>query len=352
MQTLRQAVRNACADRHLTEDDLFSKRRRSKRTSGIWFEIAQKFPNRQVESVYKKYFREYQLQSRQTGKWTDEDVARLIGLVARHGHQWALISTLLNRTADSCYDKYREAKPEYKKGRWTAQETETLGQLSRPHLHEPSLPFTVISKKMGNRSRLSCAIKWKTLKERLNEPPLVSSTTAATVTSDNLPANIQLIYESLDRLYLTSDLNSVSSSDIRKSLEAEFGTKFSKETHKVLKARIKQLVLGEIVPKNQAAIVPEKSESSTVAANARKAPPDTSNDSSLTIRDVSNTMMNILKSAPQHRMKRKALRRAIKAQYNLKKSKLVKKFMKKLTKDGSRRQKFKVEGKLVTILGV
>ena len=85
---------------------------------------------------------------------------------------------LINRSADSCRDKYREINTDYVKGRWKENETEVLKGLIRDHLKVSSeiemselakmveeqgltIPWSAISKKMGNRSRLSCFKKWQ-----------------------------------------------------------------------------------------------------------------------------------------------------------------------------------------------
>ena len=104
----------------------------------------------------------------------------LTELIARMGKKWSAIQTKLNRSADSCRDKYREMSNEFVKGRWKEPETENLKRLIREHLRaDPdadikalgklvqeeniSIPWTAISKKMGKRSRLSCFKKWQKL---------------------------------------------------------------------------------------------------------------------------------------------------------------------------------------------
>jgi hypothetical protein len=94
---------------------------------------------------------------------------------------------LINRSADSCRDKYREINTDYVKGRWKENETEVLKSLIRDHLKARSdaemselakeveeqgitIPWSTISKKMGNRSRLSCFKKWQKMTGQ-GEPP-------------------------------------------------------------------------------------------------------------------------------------------------------------------------------------
>jgi len=104
----------------------------------------------------------------------------LSDLVQQMGKKWSAIQSKLNRSADSCRDKYREMSDEYVKGRWREQETEVLMRLIREHLNvDPStdmktlgkmveeqniqIPWSDISKRMGKRSRLSCFKKWQKL---------------------------------------------------------------------------------------------------------------------------------------------------------------------------------------------
>lgn len=99
-------------------------------------------------------------------------------LVTRLGKKWSAIQAKLNRSADSCRDKYREMSEEFVKGRWKEVETENLKRLIREHLHVDAsmpmpqlgqfvereniqIPWSSISKRMGKRSRLSCFKKWQ-----------------------------------------------------------------------------------------------------------------------------------------------------------------------------------------------
>lgn len=114
------------------------------------------------------------------GPWTEAECQTLTELIARMGKKWSAIQTKLNRSADSCRDKYREMSNEFVKGRWKEPETECLKRLIREHLgadptadikelgkrvqdENISIPWTAISKKMGKRSRLSCFKKWQKL---------------------------------------------------------------------------------------------------------------------------------------------------------------------------------------------
>lgn len=116
--------------------------------------------------------------SKKRGVWTDEECDALEVLVAQHGKKWATIQDKLNRSADACRDKYREMSDSYTKGRWKENETEQLKRIVREYLKaDPTadikelgrmmeaknikIPWSVISKKMVKRSRLSCFKKWQ-----------------------------------------------------------------------------------------------------------------------------------------------------------------------------------------------
>lgn len=52
------------------------------------------------------------------GAWTEDECDMLVDLVQRSGKKWASIQVKLNRSADSCRDKYREMGDDLVKGRW------------------------------------------------------------------------------------------------------------------------------------------------------------------------------------------------------------------------------------------
>jgi hypothetical protein len=145
---------------------------------GAWMEIAKSTPHRSVQSVYRHGLR--QLHPFKRGPWTDAECQTLTELIAKMGKKWSAIQIKLDRSADSCRDKYREMSNEFVKGRWKEPETELLKRLIREHLRaDPNadikelgktvqdeninIPWTAISKKMGKRSRLSCFKKWQKL---------------------------------------------------------------------------------------------------------------------------------------------------------------------------------------------
>jgi len=143
---------------------------------GSWMEIAKHLPHRSVQSVYRHGIR--QLHPFKRGAWSEQETVTLSDLVTRLGKKWSAIQTKLNRSADSCRDKYREMSDDYVKGRWKEQEMELLRRLVREHLNADEttdmkalgrmvedqgiqIPWSNISKRIGKRSRLSCFKKWQ-----------------------------------------------------------------------------------------------------------------------------------------------------------------------------------------------
>jgi Myb-like DNA-binding domain len=139
-------------------------------------EIAKCLPHRSVQSVYRHGIR--QLHPFNRGAWCEEECEILQDLVQKLGKKWSAIQGKLNRSADSCRDKYREMSDEYTKGRWKDTETEMLKKIIREHLQVDAeidmqdlgkmveeqniqISWSAISKRMGKRSRLSCFKKWQ-----------------------------------------------------------------------------------------------------------------------------------------------------------------------------------------------
>eukprot|EP00977_Amphora_coffeiformis_P004406 scaffold936_cov106-Amphora_coffeaeformis.AAC.12 len=341
VQQLRQLLQDYCARKQITEQELFrgtngGKMHRTNNNNNnnnnnddgggggdesAWIELARAFPARQVEAVYKKAYRDYQNRSHTytRGRWSDEEVSRLFQLVALHGTKWSKLALLLNRTPDSCFDKYRENKGDFERGPWTPAEMEKLKALVAEYTakdpHQP-LPMAAISRKMETRSRLSCYFMWE---------------------------KIQL-KESLD------DSN-------------------KKKGNQKAKSR-------PTPERTPSARVPETTISTTsTTAAAADTYDDNHNDdnegdddsSSLTLRDVSKAMKKILKKAPQQQMKKKALKHAVQAKFPTKQrghKKQVKKWIKQLLSSTSlpdnggqqqqqqppQKQRFKLDGKMVSLI--
>jgi hypothetical protein len=125
----RRAVEDYCSLKNITTARLCSECDHKAELKGAWMEIAKKLPHRSVQSVYRHGIR--QLHPFQRGAWSEQECILLSDLVVVEGKKWSLIQGKLNRSADSCRDKYREMNVEYVKGRWKDQEVERLKALIR-----------------------------------------------------------------------------------------------------------------------------------------------------------------------------------------------------------------------------
>jgi hypothetical protein len=175
-ELIRASIAEYCAAKQITVARLCSECDHKAELKGAWMEIAKRLPHRSVQSVYRHGIR--QCHPFKRGAWTEAECQQLVELVAGMGKKWSAIQTKLNRSADSCRDKYREMSDEYVKGRWKEEETEQLKRLIREQLQaEPGtdmkdlgkmvqergiqIPWSTISKRMGKRSRLSVFKKWQ-----------------------------------------------------------------------------------------------------------------------------------------------------------------------------------------------
>mmetsp|Transcript_52452 Transcript_52452/g.77625 ORF Transcript_52452/g.77625 Transcript_52452/m.77625 type:complete len:471 (+) Transcript_52452:36-1448(+) len=200
---VRDSVLQYCAAHDISPARLCSLNRDSE-LRGAWVEIARALPHRTVQSVYRHGLR--QLHPFQRGPWNDEECSRLHELVETLGKKWSRIQFIINRSADSCIDKYREMSSMYVKGRWKKEEIELMLRLLSELLKLPPLsrsdaqnvmagaavastrsklpleiaaqvkhindkceaegipiPWSAVSKRMVNRSRLSCFRKWENM---------------------------------------------------------------------------------------------------------------------------------------------------------------------------------------------
>jgi hypothetical protein len=175
-EIVKHAVEEFCTVRNVSVARLCSECDHKAELKGAWTEIAKALPYRSVQSVYRHGLR--QLHPFKRGAWTEDECEFLIDLVTRMGKKWSLIGAKINRSADSCRDKYREMDESFIRGRWNDEETEKLKQVIREHLRaDPTsdmknlgkmveeeglkIAWSVVSKRMGKRSRLSCFKKWQ-----------------------------------------------------------------------------------------------------------------------------------------------------------------------------------------------
>ena len=227
--TIIRAVKEYCAMKQISVARLCSECDHKADLKGSWMEIAKCLPNRPVQSIYRHGLR--QLHPFKRGAWSDEEVEMLISLVTQIGKKWAHIQAKLNRSADSCRDKYREMSDTFTRGRWKGPETEQLKRLIREFLRvEPTadmkdigkmveaedikIPWSVISKRMGKRSRLSCFKKWQKM-TGLYSPSDMHRLGASTNDSNTMehyhpPQPSQIMEESVSTADLKSHQNGVS----------------------------------------------------------------------------------------------------------------------------------------------
>lgn len=204
-EQVKKAIEEFCNAKQITVSRLCSECDHKAELKGAWMEIAKKLPHRSVQSVYRHGIR--QCHPFKRGAWSEQECATLVDLVTRLGKKWSNIQSKLNRSADSCRDKYREMSDEFIKGRWKEEETATLQRLIREQLNNQTkgataaiedmrelgklveetniqLSWSVISKRMGKRSRLSCFKKWQKMTGLFSPPtPDVLATTDAPTTS-------------------------------------------------------------------------------------------------------------------------------------------------------------------------
>jgi len=205
---VRDSVLQYCAAHDISPARLCSLNRDSE-LRGAWVEIARALPHRTVKSVYCHGLRQFH--PFQRGPWNDEECSRLHELVETLGKKWSRIQFIINRSADSCIDKYREMSSMYVKGRWKKEEIELMLRLLSELLKLPPLsrsdaqnvmagaavastrsklpleiaaqvkhindkceaegipiPWSAVSKRMVNRSRLSCFKKWQKMSGKDN----------------------------------------------------------------------------------------------------------------------------------------------------------------------------------------
>jgi Myb-like DNA-binding domain len=128
-ELVRRAVEEYCHAKQIPTSRLCSECDHKAEFKGAWMEIAKRLPHRSVQSVYRHGIR--QLHPFKRGAWSDEECFLLADLVQKLGKKWSSIQSKLNRSADSCRDKYREMSEEFIKGRWKEHDTEMLKRVIR-----------------------------------------------------------------------------------------------------------------------------------------------------------------------------------------------------------------------------
>lgn len=145
-EVVRKAVEQFCHAKQIPTSRLCSECDHKAELKGAWMEIAKALPHRSVQSVYRHGIR--QLHPFKRGAWSEEECMLLADLVHKLGKKWSSIQNKINRSADSCRDKYREMSDEFTKGRWKEHDTEMLKRVIREQVrHGTTLyKWTCISK--------------------------------------------------------------------------------------------------------------------------------------------------------------------------------------------------------------
>lgn len=128
-ELVRRAVEEYCHAKQIPTARLCSECDHKAELKGAWMEIARRLPHRSVQSVYRHGIR--QLHPFKRGAWSDEEVLLLADLVQKLGKKWSTIQSKINRSADSCRDKYREMSEDFVKGRWKESDAEMLKRVIR-----------------------------------------------------------------------------------------------------------------------------------------------------------------------------------------------------------------------------
>lgn len=92
-----------------TEEDMLSLviEKQKKSDSKIWPIIAEKLPNRSVQSIHNFCHRALNPCNHQ-GTWSQDEIEKLVFYVKDKGTKWVEIGELLGRTSTNCKDKYKE----------------------------------------------------------------------------------------------------------------------------------------------------------------------------------------------------------------------------------------------------
>ena len=141
-EVVRNAVQEYCSRKAISTSRLCSECDHKAELKGAWMEIAKSIPHRTVQSVYRHGLR--QLHPFKRGPWTEQEVATLHELIAMNGKKWSVIQAKMNRSADSCRDKYREINSDYTKGYVCMHACLAILYIFTPCVDLTSLAFYVV----------------------------------------------------------------------------------------------------------------------------------------------------------------------------------------------------------------
>jgi hypothetical protein len=247
---VKEAIGKYCKSNNITSARLCSEAdNRTDNLRGAWMEISRVLKTRTVQSIYRHGLR--LMHPFKRGVWTDAETEQLTLLVLKFGKKWAEIQRRLNRSADSCRDKYREIDNDYTRGKWSDEESKLLEKFVREYVRvgdevdmievgkitvgqNIALPWDVISKKMTTRSRLSCFKRFQILtntcpRRNRARPVRVGHVSAAATTT--VAASVPVSANSATNTESSSSRKRsiISSSSSRKSSRKNNTTKKSME---------------------------------------------------------------------------------------------------------------------------
>jgi hypothetical protein len=147
-----------------------------RKATSLYREIAKKLTGRDALSVSRHVVKHY-ARERYPQEWTSQNDATLRKLVAEHGKQWPVVAAAMGRSPEIVRLRYRDyaSLRERKAGRWEESENLRLYEIVIKLLHASQwnsdegldvevvskhIDWGIVSRKMGNRSRLQCRAKW------------------------------------------------------------------------------------------------------------------------------------------------------------------------------------------------
>ena len=137
---IKNAIQDYCYRKNISISRLCSECDHKSELKGAWLEISKQLPYRTVQSIYRHGIRQCHPFTR--GPWTTCEKNLLLDLVSSIGKKWSIIQLKLNRSADSCRDKYRELSDEYMKGRSNTADTLLLLSFICQYLINPTTTTT------------------------------------------------------------------------------------------------------------------------------------------------------------------------------------------------------------------
>jgi Myb-like DNA-binding domain len=154
---------------------------KQRQTAPLCEDIAAKLPGRNRLSVQRHIINRY-CGDMYTRKWTPQDDETLRRLFAELGSRWEIIGNTMDRSATMVRLRWQDhvSLKDRKTGTWNAEECKRLHEIVLNVLRETKwtekdglevdkvskyINWGVISKNLGDRSRLQCRAKWVDLEK-------------------------------------------------------------------------------------------------------------------------------------------------------------------------------------------